>query len=246
MKKVIYLICGLFLLATFGAPAQAESLSERLSGRILLQVEANGEAWYVNPKDNMKCFLGTPADAFRVMRELGLGISEGNYYSYGGYAPESLKGKILLRVENKGEAYYVNPVNRKMHYLGRPADAFNVMRNLGLGISNLNLDLIETNVKYALSYDYYVIEFDDAGAYPSTVTTKKGKTIELLFKAKDEGLSRGGIWFKASHHMGSINTVKTGESKRVSVMPNVSYSYTPFHDGTNLKLGYVIEIEVSE
>jgi hypothetical protein len=42
-------------------------------------------------------------------------------------------------VEDHGRAYYVNPVDLKMHYLGRPADAFSVMRNLGLGITNANL-----------------------------------------------------------------------------------------------------------
>ena len=32
-----------------------------------------------------------------------------------------------------------NPEDLKMHYLGRPADAFQVMRELGLGISNDNI-----------------------------------------------------------------------------------------------------------
>jgi hypothetical protein len=30
-----------------------------------------------------------------------------------------------------------------MHYLGRPADAFHVMKNLGLGISNNDIRKIE-------------------------------------------------------------------------------------------------------
>jgi predicted nucleic acid-binding Zn ribbon protein len=39
-------------------------------GKILLQVEGNGEAWYVNPGDSKRYFLGRPADAFRVMRDV--------------------------------------------------------------------------------------------------------------------------------------------------------------------------------
>ena len=46
------------------------------------------------------------------------------------------KGKILLQVQEHGEAWYVNPTNGKRYFLGRPADAFSVMRTLGLGISN--------------------------------------------------------------------------------------------------------------
>lgn len=116
------------------------SLYNSLKGKIILQVEASGEAYYVHPDNQKMYYLGRPDDAFNVMRELGLGISEANYSSFNGVAPASLRGKILLRVEANGEAYYVNPVDLKMHYLGRPADAFNVMRELGLGISNSNFE----------------------------------------------------------------------------------------------------------
>jgi len=116
-----------------------KSLVNRLSGRILLQVELHGEAWYINPVSGTKYFLGRPADAFAVMRSLGLGISNKNFASYNGKAPARLAGRILLKVEDHGEAYYVNPLDLKMHYLGRPADAFSIMRSLGLGITNANL-----------------------------------------------------------------------------------------------------------
>ncbi len=133
----------------FSIPAQAEELSEKLQGKILLQVEGNGQAWYVNPENNQRAFLGRPADAFRIMRELGLGISEKDYDLFENFAPERLSGRILLRVESLGEAYYVNPENLKLYYLGRPEDAFRVMRELGLGISNIDLDKIAVHKKYA-------------------------------------------------------------------------------------------------
>lgn len=49
------------------------------------------------------------------------------------------KGKILLQVEDNGEAWYVNPSNLKRYYMGRPQDAFDLMRNLGTGITNADL-----------------------------------------------------------------------------------------------------------
>jgi uncharacterized protein YkwD len=137
-KYLMVIICfGLFF--CFTPFAQAKGLSEELKGKILLQVESKGEAWYVNPDNLNRYYLGRPADAFRIMRELGLGISNKDYNFFTGRAPERLKGKILLKAEDKGQAYYVNPVNSIMHYLGRPADAFRIMRELGLGISNDNL-----------------------------------------------------------------------------------------------------------
>lgn len=121
---------------------QAASLSARLSGRILLQVQSQGEAWYVSPVNLNRYYLGRPADAFVVMRGLGLGITEQDYRVFSSTGASRLRGRILLRVQAAGEAYYVNPSDGRLHYLGRPADAFAVMRRFGLGISNQDLNQI--------------------------------------------------------------------------------------------------------
>jgi len=120
------------------------NLSNRLRGNILLQVEKNGEGWYVYPDDKKKYYLGRPADAFSIMRNLGLGIKHSELTNYlNSKFPSRLSGKILLDVEQNGEAYYVNPNDLKGYYLNRPADAFKVMRELGLGITNLDIRKID-------------------------------------------------------------------------------------------------------
>ena len=66
MRKKIILLFILF----FALPglSLAESLEEKLSGKIVLQVEQNGEAWYINPNNYKRYFLGRPNDAFALMR----------------------------------------------------------------------------------------------------------------------------------------------------------------------------------
>lgn len=117
------------------------ALSNRLTGRILLQVEKHGQAWYLDPISQARYYLGRPVDAFAIMRHFGLGVSEEDFnnFSQSG-APSHLAGRIILRVEANGEAYYLNPLDLKMHYLGRPVDAFAIMKGLSLGISNVNLN----------------------------------------------------------------------------------------------------------
>jgi hypothetical protein len=118
-----------------------DKFASRQAGNIFLQIENKGQAWYVYPDNRKRYFLGRPDDAFRVMRKLGLGTKHQTITRYRTY-PDKLKGKILLDVEDKGKAYYINPKDAKAYYLGRPLDAFNLMRKLGIGISNDNLKKI--------------------------------------------------------------------------------------------------------
>ncbi|MBU1118820.1 lamin tail domain-containing protein [Patescibacteria group bacterium] len=158
MKKIIVFLAFVLTLSTlaFAPSANAASTSERLSGRILLQVEANGEAWFVNPDDKQRYYLGRPYDAWNIMRSLGLGISNADLAkiptdsdSWDGEQSliNRLKGKILLQTEKNGEGWYLSPVNGKRYYLGKPSDAFGVMRNLGLGITNRDLFSIPSNIQ---------------------------------------------------------------------------------------------------
>jgi hypothetical protein len=142
--KFIFLVVSISVVifsADFYHLKFAEAASN-LNGRILIQVQDKGQAWYVNVLNSKRYYLGRPDDAYAVMRALGLGISNSDLNSYLVKAPARLAGRILLKVQDKGQAYYVDPVELKLYYLGRPADAFKVMRTRGLGISNSNLEKI--------------------------------------------------------------------------------------------------------
>ncbi len=54
-----------------------------------------------------------------------------------------MNSRLFCNVEKKGEAYYVNPNDLKGYFLNKPSDAFKVMRNLGLGITNIDIRKIE-------------------------------------------------------------------------------------------------------
>lgn len=105
MKKVIILLIVIFLGIFLGIPVFASSDQ---TGKILLQVEENGEAWYVYPNDSFRYYLGRPKDAFDIMRNLGLGAKH-KFILETDVFPKRLSGMILLNVEANGEAYYINP-----------------------------------------------------------------------------------------------------------------------------------------
>jgi hypothetical protein len=144
---LLILVSGLTIRLLFNPNiARASTIAQRLSGRILLDVRRDGRAWYVNPIDLRRYYLGRPADAFQIMRQLGLGITSAQLSQIPTTSvatlsidnlelTKRLSGRILIAVEESGEAWYVNPVDLRRYYLGRPADAFQIMRQLGLGIS---------------------------------------------------------------------------------------------------------------
>jgi len=211
MKRIIFIL----VLSLFIAPAAgAATLAEDTAGKILLQVERNGEAWYVHPINHERHFLFRPLQAYQVMREQGIGItnddlakipigfyeisgddrdgdgladtfeealgsnpaeadSDGDGYDdkteiINGYNPigsnginidmnfsKAQKGKIFLQVERSGEAWWVNPDDYRRYYLGRPEDAYSLMRSFGLGITNSNLEKIPiTDVQMDCGNDF--------------------------------------------------------------------------------------------
>ena len=116
-----------------------------IKGSILFQTERNGEGWYVDLDDLKKYYLGNPYYVFKVMQNSGLGIKHNELEKYlkTGF-PYRLAGRILLDVENNGEAYYVKQQNLKGYYLGRPDNAFKVLAKFGSKITNRDLRKIYT------------------------------------------------------------------------------------------------------
>jgi len=181
-----------------------ENMVSRVVGKILIQVEDRGKAWYVNPVDRKRYYLGSANNAFSVMSLIGQGISNKNLRKipiglvneslnqdkdtdgdgltdrleegigsdknkvdsdgdgfndyeeiingYNPYGPGKLVtdpkllktalGHIYIQVETNGEAWYVEPTSKKRYYLGRPTEAYGIMRQFGLGITNADLNKI--------------------------------------------------------------------------------------------------------
>ncbi|MEI8361228.1 MAG: hypothetical protein WCG01_03810 [bacterium] len=144
----IIMISFMFTLILPIANAKAStSLAQTLKGRILIQAEQLGEAWYINPLTSTRYSLGRPAEALAIMKKLGVGMTTANinriaqigFNDVDKAFAQKYAGLIILQVEDSGQAWYVNPLDLKKYYLGKPIDALSVMKDLGLGITRENL-----------------------------------------------------------------------------------------------------------
>lgn len=204
MKKLSLLLLLVFLTSPMQASAEAPT---NTVGRILLQVESKGEAWYVSPITKDRFYLPNGAAAYSALEKFGLGITnndiskipvgiesrfedtdtdhdglsdkleesigtnflemdtDGDNFTdlqeiLAGYNPLSagatqidtnlanrLKGQIVLQVESRGEAWYINPVDAKRYYMKDGDAAYQIMKYLSLGITNSDLETIPTSNK---------------------------------------------------------------------------------------------------
>ena len=128
------------------SPGKTNSrLVNRVKGKILLQVQRNGEAWYVNPADGKRYYLRNGAFAYQIMRKLSLGITDKDLAKIPTMTFDNkqltvdkklvnrLKGRILLQVQQYGEAWYVNPADGIRYYMKDGDTAYQMMRKFGLG-----------------------------------------------------------------------------------------------------------------
>ncbi|NTW22293.1 hypothetical protein HGA34_01960 [Candidatus Falkowbacteria bacterium] len=249
--KLIIFALGASAIAFGYAAHAAELLILRVAGRILLQVESHGEAWYVNPLDQKRSYLGRPTDALATMKRLGVGVTNADLFhipvgliavngkdgdgdklnddleealgtnaldldtdkdgfsdkveiekqfnplgwgklSVNSSLIERVRGKILLQVESKGQAWYINPVDKKRYYLGSPTTALAVMRQLGLGISNANLETITIDYSYLTIATHTSTSTSDtimAEAAEAIRTNNLGKTLSYFTPSMQSQIS---------------------------------------------------------
>ncbi len=121
------------------------AIQNNLKGYIVLQVEKRGEAWYVND-DGARFYMKDGSAAYDIMRDLGLGISNSDFSKLekGDTSLKNrLKGKIVLKVQSRGEAFYISPKDGSLHYLKNGDAAYSVMKSQALGITNEDISKIK-------------------------------------------------------------------------------------------------------
>lgn len=247
LLKCSLAIALIYFCFVFSSPVLAypeTNLSSILSGKILLDVENKGEAWYVYPGDFHRYYLGTPSDAYDIMKYLSLGVSNENFTKIASSTEDRFRGLILLKPEDNGQAYYVNPDTKNLVYLADAAGAYSLMREGSLGITSQDLKTIpiakiildETGQPVKRQWQYLGWWGTVNQSYVPTMTEPdsssrrlgylyKANTVKILDMKKDEV---GNLWYKIDGGMypGSyvnsnyISAISQPAPTKELVMPN--------------------------
>ena len=84
----------------------------------------------------------------------------------------------MLQVQQNGEAWYVNPKDGKRYYMKDGEVAYHIMRYLSLGITNKDLDTIDSDV-------IYIENSNLTSEIPKTTSAEEIKIIDSTSKYKE-------------------------------------------------------------
>lgn len=172
-------------------------LTKKLHGKMLLDVDGNGEVYYVDPVTGGKEYLADGSSAHRLLERRALGITEENFAELvigenkedASVCEENklgkrLRGRIVLRVEENGEAYWINPENCRAYYAGTHEAAYELMKRMSLGIKKGDLAKVGDNkrqkVKRAYRYVLYAYAEDNDLSLEEAKEALKAKVKEMV------------------------------------------------------------------
>lgn len=169
-----------FLVVALVAPAhlRAASPTAAAKGRIYIQTESYGRAWYVAPHDGARYYLKGGREIVRDIGTLALGISERDFALiperagaiYDRRLVERLKGYFILRVGARGEIWYVHPTSGLRYPLRTPGEAQAFLSKVGMPISNAVLVTAPMNTRQLM--------FDPAMKQPVAARLDNGVYVD--------------------------------------------------------------------
>ncbi len=207
------------------------SITDRTVGYILLQTEQNGEAWYVNPEDKLRYYMKDGPTAYEMMRSFGLGITDADLDDIpevddtdemdrsssicsSNDLADRLKGKILLQVEQHGEAWYVDPDICRRIYMRDGDAAYSIMRYLSLGITDADLSAIDEGDMEDVYIEYETTSSTTASSASSSSSS------ELTISSYQRGEVPSGVDLMEvnEYWLDEINDLRTAAGLRELVL----------------------------
>ncbi len=118
---------------------------------------------------------------------------------------EYLKGRIVIKTEDKGRAFYIHPNNKSIYSLGRPEDAYKIIKEQGVGITNNDLNKIPVGTPGSSEHNY---SDDDLFNILKDIINAK------IHEDKDFAIKHSGVIFLQIEERGRAWYVNPGDLKR--------------------------------
>lgn len=145
MNRLKACLLVVFFALFFAMPAlaqPADNNSSLFKGRLLSEANGLGGLWYVFPGDFHRYYIGSPDDAYKIICNLALGVSNADFVKISSSTPERFKGMFIIKVEDVGRIYYLDPLSKSFVYVQNPKNAFYLLKNISSFIAPDDLKTI--------------------------------------------------------------------------------------------------------
>jgi len=158
-KPILKFILAIELMAIVILPsisfAKTDTTLNKYYGKVLVQSDNTKNAWYVDPIKKEKYSLNSENDAVAIMKKAGVGISNkdinriksptSKYSNWKDYTfAKNISGRIFVQVQDKGQAWYIDPINFRKYYLGSGKDALKILKSLSIKVKSSEINKIKT------------------------------------------------------------------------------------------------------
>ncbi|MFH0873457.1 MAG: hypothetical protein V1846_01305 [Candidatus Komeilibacteria bacterium] len=220
MKKQFLLILAILVIPTLVVGATVDTkLVNKLKGRILLQVQQHGEAWYVNPTDGKRYYMKDGAAAYEMLRKFGQGITDTDISKIPVGSLDGSPASQSLPVSNSVPAASPNISTTKI-------DGLTAIRFSGGTWDNWDADVENDGPVFDLVY------LDSQGnIITNDITTKLPITADVKLYASSGPLAiKNKLVFSAHYSanqiiLGSIYPRIRVPKEQMSINPSVDYKY---------------------
>jgi exopolysaccharide biosynthesis protein len=170
MKKISFFIFSLSLLCWSFSASAASDVSKKVAGQIIYRNDKPTEFWLVDSKKFTRSLITDYKVALNVFKKLFVGISELNFKKIN--SPKSSNelvkkflDKIVLRVEKRGSAWFLNSKDNLIYDL---SDKTNFFKNLALlatpvtaeELAKIHKPSLKESIDKYSSYEYTKVKTD--------------------------------------------------------------------------------------
>ena len=214
----------------------AKSLQDRIKEgeeiNFLVNVDDHGKCYYVDTNSFESVYLGAPDKALKLIQEEATGVSNLDFDSWNGVAPERFRGKFLLKVDDLGRAVYVSNKDRKMNVLGSPSEMYSFMREKSLYVSDDDFNSLLDGNPYGNIFKMFneIIDLD-------SMRSESSMDINLINKAEESNLSipeKIDVTYKADGFFDKADLKNPKWEQNISI--KVSYSGVDINIVLNFKI----------
>ncbi|MCC6639364.1 SpoIID/LytB domain-containing protein [Candidatus Falkowbacteria bacterium] len=125
------------------APSVQVASAHHLGGYAVVAKSTPQDMYYIKPAPYERYYVGDVASFTKALPKILTGVSNKEFKSWKGKAPQKMAGKFIIVVDDAGKLYYVHPKTREMFYANGAQDAIVILNRYKTTLADDEITLVK-------------------------------------------------------------------------------------------------------